>query len=90
MSRPKNNCACIIRIKPGPHALAVGDEQLQDFERGQVGPLQIVEDQHQRMLGTRHRANEILQHEVEAVLRLGRGQLRQLWLRPDQGVGGHG
>jgi len=49
---------------------------LEQIERRRVQPLQIVEEQHQRMFRPGEDADEAPEHQLEAVLRI---SWRQLW-----------
>ena len=64
---------------------APGIEQqgLQQPQRPLIRPLQIVEKQHQRMLGRRKQSQEALKHQVEAVLGLAGTQRWYSGLLPD-------
>ena len=55
-------------------ALAAGQQLAQEAQRGRVGPLQVVEEQRQRVLGVGEHLQELAEHELEAGLRLGRPQ----------------
>ena len=58
-----------------PH-LRVRDQMLDEVERGRVQPLQIVEEQRERMLRPGEHAEEAPEHQLEAVLRVLRRQIR--------------
>ncbi|MNS57702.1 hypothetical protein D3C72_905980 [compost metagenome] len=52
-------------------ALAALEQPLHERERGRVAPLQVVEEEHQRVLGAREGANQALNRHQKAVLLLG-------------------
>jgi len=54
-----------------------GEERAEEAQRRRVGPLQVVDEDHQRMLALRQRAHEVLEDELEPVLRLGGGERRR-------------
>src|SRR2546422_208070 len=54
-----------------------GEERAEKAQRRRVGPLQVVDEDHQRMLALRQRAHEVLEDELEPVLRLGGGERRR-------------
>src|SRR6202030_195275 len=56
---------------------------LEQIERRRVQPLQIVEEQHQRMFRPGEDAEEPAEHQLEPALRLLRRQLRDGRLDPD-------
>ena len=58
-----------------PH-LRVRDQTLEEIERCCIQPLQIIEEQRERVLRPGERAEEAPEHQLEAVLRLSR---RQVW-----------
>ena len=53
-------------------ACACADQRLQKIEACRVGPLQIIEEDHKRMLGDGKRANQALNDYLEPVASLGR------------------
>ena len=57
-----------------PH-IRLGQQVLDQVERGCVEPLQVIEEQHQRMFRTREYADKSSEHEVEAALCLPRRKL---------------
>ena len=59
-----------------PH-LRVRDQMLEQVERRCVQPLQIVEEQRERVLRAREHAEEAPEHHLEAVLRVLRRQVRR-------------
>ena len=76
-------------VPVGPHQeqvaqLGPGRQMLEQIERGRVEPLQVVEEQRQRMLGPGEDAEEVSEHQLEAALRILRRQLRHRWLRTDE------
>ena len=52
------------------------DQTLEEIERCCIQPLQIIEEQRERVLRPGERAEEAPEHQLEAVLRLSR---RQVW-----------
>src|SRR5690606_28091212 len=52
-------------------------------QRCLIGPLQVVEEDHQRMLGLGEHTHKLQQQLVEAVARLGGAELQRRRLRPD-------
>lgn len=50
----------------------IGDDQLEQAERGRIGPLQVVEEDDQRVLFLAEHVAEVAEHLVEAVLVLDR------------------
>ena len=65
-----------------PH-LRIGHQVLQQFQRRRIQPLQIVEEQRERVLRPGERAEEAPEHHLEAVLRILRRQVRDGRLFPD-------
>ena len=65
-----------------PH-LRVRDQVLEEVERRCIQPLQIVEEQRERVLLAREHAEEAPEHHLEAVLRILRRQVRDRRLFPD-------
>ena len=65
-----------------PH-LRLGDQMLEQVERRRVQPLQIVEEQRERMLRPGEDAEEAPEHHLEAVLRVLRRQVRDRRLLAD-------
>ena len=63
--------------------VGLGQQLLDQIERGRVEPLQIVEEQRERMLRPREHADEAPEHQLEAALRLLRRQLRDRRLLAD-------
>ena len=57
-----------------PH-IRLGDQMLEQVERRRVEPLQIVEEQRERMLRPGEHAEEAPEHQLEAALRVLRRQL---------------
>src|SRR6202048_1380672 len=68
--------------KQVPH-LRVRDQVLEEVERRCIEPLQIVEEQRERVLLPREYAEKPPQNHLKAVLRFVRRQLRNRWLSPD-------
>src|SRR5688572_28754391 len=64
-------------------ALGRGEDQLEQAQRGRVGPLQIVEEERERMRRRREHLEERLERELEAMLRLGRAELGHRSRRAD-------
>ena len=52
--------------------VGAGEERSQQTQCGRVGPLQVVEEHDQGMLGLRDRRDKLLKHELESVERLRR------------------
>ena len=65
-----------------PH-LRVRDQMLDEVERGGIQPLQIIEEQRERMLGRGERAKEAPKHQLKSVLRFLRRQVGNGRLFPD-------
>src|SRR6202166_2211830 len=65
-----------------PH-LRVRDQMLDEVERRGIQPLQIIEEQRERMLLAREGAEEAPEHHLEAVVCVLRRQLRDRWLFPN-------
>ena len=65
-----------------PH-FRVRDQMLEEVERRGVQPLQIVEEQGERVLRPREYADESAEHELEAALRVLWRKIRDRWLFPD-------
>ena len=65
-----------------PH-VRVRDQMLEEVERCCIQPLQIVEEQRERVLLPREHAEEAPEHQLEAVLRVLRRQVRDRRLRAD-------
>src|SRR3984893_19060321 len=63
--------------------LPVGDQMLEEVECRRVQPLQIVEEQHERVLRRGEYAEEPPEHRLEAVLRVLRREVRNGRLFPD-------
>src|ERR1700693_6584627 len=68
--------------KQVPH-LRVRDKVLERFERRCIKPLQIVEEQRERVLLPREYAEKAPENHLEAVLRVLRRQVRNRWLSSD-------
>src|SRR5882762_77062 len=58
-------------------------QMLEEVERCCIQPLQIVEEQGERVLRPGEHGKEAAEHQLEAVLRLLRRQLSDRWLFPD-------
>src|SRR6266849_1877343 len=58
-----------------PH-FRVRDQMLEEVERRCIEPMQIVEEQRERVLRPGERADEPAEHQLEAILRIAR---RQVW-----------
>src|SRR5215472_12727462 len=70
--------------------LRVKDEMLDQLESGPVEPLQIVEEQYERMLGSREHAEKAPEYELEPRLLILRRQLgRRRLLADDERELGH-
>ena len=61
----------------------LGEQVLDELQAGGIGPLQVVEEQRQRMIRAGEHRQELLEHQAEAVLRLDRRQRRHRRLRAD-------
>ena len=61
----------------------LGQQILEQVERRRIEPLQIVEEQRERVLLAREHAEEAPEHQLEAVLRVLRRQLRDRRLFSD-------
>src|SRR6202045_3304298 len=68
--------------KQVPH-LRVRDQVLEEVERRCIKPLQIVEEQRERVLLPREYAEKAPENHLEAVLRVLRRQVRNRWLSSD-------
>ena len=55
--------------------LGIGHEMLDQIEGRRIQPLQIVEEQRQRMLRTGEHAEETPEHQLEAILAILRRQI---------------
>ena len=62
--------------------LRSGHQVLEQVQRSQVGPLQIVQEQHQGMFGLCKDVDEMLESQAKAVFGFSRGQRRHGRLRP--------
>ena len=60
----------VLHIRPG-------QQVLEQIERRRVEPLQVVEEQRQRMLRPREHADEAPEHQLEAALRVLRRQAQE-------------
>ena len=65
-----------------PH-LRMRHQMLEEVERCGIQPLQIIEEQRERVLLAREHAEEAPEHQLEAVLRVLRRELRDRGLLPD-------
>src|SRR6266540_1087073 len=54
---------------------------LQEGEAGRVDPLQIVQEEHERVFLLREHSDEVMKHNAESILCLGRWQSRNGSLR---------
>ena len=61
----------------------IGNQVLQEFKRCRVQPLQIIEEQRERMLRLGEHAEEPPEHQLKAVLRISRWQVWNGRLFPD-------
>src|ERR1700686_3529107 len=68
--------------KQVPH-LRVRDQVLEEVERRCIKPLQIVEEQRERVLLPREYAEKAPENHLAALLRVLRRQVRNRWLSPD-------
>ena len=64
--------------------LGLGRQVLEQIQCRSIEPLQIVEEQRQRMLRPGEHAEQAAEHQLEAALGVLRRQLRHRWLRADQ------
>ncbi len=73
----------------------IADQALDQLERCGVGPLEIIEEQDQRVLGLGEDADKVLERQVEAILRFGRAKrgdgrlLAEKQLEIGQDIGDH-
>jgi hypothetical protein len=67
-----------------PH-LRFCDQVLKEFERGSIQPLQIVQEQRERMLWLGERAEEAAENHLESIPRLLGRQIRDQGLLSDNG-----
>src|SRR5437899_8364581 len=65
-----------------PH-FGVRNQMLEEVERCCIQPLQIIEEQGERVLLAREYPEEAPEYHLEAVLRVLRWQVRDRWLFPD-------
>src|SRR5580704_3245657 len=65
-----------------PH-LRVRDQMLDEVERGDIQPLQIIEEQRERMLPPGEHAKKAPEHQLKSVLRFSRRQVGDGRLFPD-------
>src|ERR1700675_3040746 len=65
-----------------PH-FGVCDQMLEKLKRRCIQPLQIIEEQRERVLLAREHPEEAPEHHLEAVLRVLRWQVRDRWLLPN-------
>src|SRR5580704_6081528 len=89
LERPKKRVRgadLVVPISPYqkqvPH-LSVRDQMIEEVERCCISPLQIVEEQGERVLLTCEYAEEMPEYRLEAVLRILRRQIRNRRLLPD-------
>src|ERR1700712_2527043 len=61
----------------------VGKRSIKELQRSLIGPLQIVQEQHQRVRSRGKDPHEILKDQVETVLLFGGTQRRDVRLRAD-------
>ena len=61
----------------------LGQQILQQIERCRVEPLQIVEEQGERMFRPREYTDKSPEHQLEAALRILRRKFRDRWLFSD-------
>lgn len=73
-------------------ALRIGRQAHDEIDRGEVGPLEIVEEEHERVAALRERRDQALDGGLEAVAGLRGRDLLERWLRPDEllELGDHG
>jgi hypothetical protein len=65
-----------------PH-IRIGDQVLQQFESCRIQPLQVIEEQGERVLRPREHAEEPSEYHLEAVLRILRRKVLNRRLFPD-------
>ena len=65
------------------HVARFPHEQPQQIQGSRVGPLQVIQKEHERVLFSRHRPDECAQDVMDAILRLGGGELLDGRLGPD-------
>ena len=63
--------------------IPLGQQILEHIQRGRVEPLQIVEEERQRMVRPCEDADESPKHQLEAALRVLRRQRKDRWLFAD-------
>ena len=76
-------------VAVGPHQQQMTcaryvDEMLQQGQRCGIQPLQIVEKQYQRSLGSSEHTDKPIEHSVKSILCVLRGQVENRGLRSDQ------
>ena len=64
-------------------SVAIGDDMLQQFEAGCIGPLQVVKKKYQGVLRAGKYSDEVAKHSIETVGRLRQRQFRNRLLRTD-------
>ena len=64
-------------------AAGAGEQEVDEPQRRGIGPLQVVEEERQRMLGRGEHLQEALERLLETALGLARSQRLNLRLRPD-------
>src|ERR1700758_4021364 len=73
----------VVTVGPDQHQVLhvrIGNEVLHEFKGLRVQPLQIVEEQRERVLWPGERTEETPEHQLEAVPRVLRRQVRNGWL----------
>jgi len=78
----------VVAVGEAQHQVgrAAQGQCLHNIERDQVAPLQVIEEQQERLLGRREQADEAQKDESEAILGLDAHQLLDRVLRADQGL----
>src|ERR1700730_2692624 len=82
INRPTSSSAIGADQQQVPH-FRVRDEMLEEVERCCIQPLQIIEEQRERVLLAREHPEEAPEHHLEAVLRVLWRQVRDRWLFPN-------
>ncbi|MNN09730.1 hypothetical protein D3C81_1226260 [compost metagenome] len=63
----------VVTVRAHQHQVAqlrMGEQVFEQVEGRRIQPLQVVEEQHQRVIGTGEHADETAEHQQEAALRL--------------------
>ena len=92
VERPRERVSRVdLRIAVGAQEqqvaiVRIARPQFDEPERGRVGPLQIVQEEHERVLWPGDHAQEGREYEVEAILRLLGSELRSRRLRAEDSL----